>query len=937
MRKAIQRLQYGFLASVFTLVISFSGLVGVLSTRIAYAANEDLSAVANKTVAVNTPAAITDLQVVGEDNENVSVMIYAVNGEFFLDDTNITANGIGTSSLTLNGNKDDINASLSTLTYLMDGRGTSTITVSLGSNVADVIIDPNSGRAYTIIEDELTWNEAREAALQLEYGGVQGYLANVTSEEEDAFIVANLSGNGWIGASDYDPDGGEGNGEGDWKWMDGPEAGTSFWSGAGAGNGGQAVNDEYSNWNLNEPNDSDDEDCAEYIVGQGWNDLSCYEEWRSYVVEFGAADAPDPIERTFTVTAIPETQSVTNCDQLFALTEDDVYKKIELTADIDCQGRTEAPLFDEEDFYGIFEGNGFTIKNLTLANEDGEHVGLTGYSVGAEYRNIFIDNITVTGAFHNGVLAGHVEDSIIAENIHATNVTMTDAPDGEDYAYVDSMGVLFGTMGLEHEAGESRIEHVSVQGQFIIDDVEYVENIGGLIGELESEGDLVIKQAYTDVDIVISNVEYPSERVGGLIGYWYVDGEDSNPDKDMMQGITDSYSWGTITAPDGEYVGGLIGYIENDAEDDADMTFVVNNSYSWMDITAGANVGGLIGYVEDIDYEDGSYGYEVNNSFYAGTLSGDADAGIIIGVYSDYEEEDSTLTFNNVWYDANKVEGYDCVSNLSVDECNAANTDGTQPNYFINNKTHAPMDAWDFDTIWKTQAGTPPVFKPFIGNDGDQDGANDYIENRAPNNGDGNNDGTLDSEQSHVASFVNPETGKYITLALSEACSITNVSVLQAADVTQQDAQYTYANGLVNFSADCGEEGFTTNVTVYHHGVSKAGLTVRKYNPNTGEYFTITNASLADQTIGIGGQNAAVVTYQVTDGGELDIDGEADGSITDPVGLGATIASGTGSSAGDLASTGQQAIKFTFIAVLLVFGSLVVLLALRRTTHRQTK
>ena len=341
-----------------------------------------------------------------------------------------------------------------------------------------------------------------------------------------------------------------------------------------------------------------------------------------------------------------------------------------------------------------------------------------------------------------------------------------------------------------------------------------------------------------------------------------------------------------------------------------------------MDITAGVRAGGLVGYFEAANYVDGgTYNTTITDSFYAGTLSGGSGTGIIVGIYEDFEEEFSSLVFDNVWYDAHKVESYDCVSNLSVDECNAANADGSQPNYFFNNTTNAPIDEWNFETLWKTQAGTPPVFKPFVGNDGDQDGANDYIEDRAPNEGDGNNDGTVDSEQSNVASFVNPEIDEYITLVVDEECSVTGVSVQKAADATQQDSEYNYESGLVNFSTDCGEEGYTTDVTLYHFGLQKQGLTVRKYNPNTETYFTISNASLTDQVID--GQNVAVVSYQITDGGDLDMDDEVNAAIVDPVGLGSTLQSSTSNgSNSDLSDTGAPMYGVAIVALLLIAGSI---------------
>ena len=64
---------------------------------------------------------------------------------------------------------------------------------------------------------------------------------------------------------------------------------------------------------------------------------------------------------------------------------------------------------------------------------------------------------------------------------------------------------------------------------------------------------------------------------------------------------------------------------------------------------------------------------------------------------------------------------------------------------------------------------------------------------------------------------------------------------------------------------------------------SPNGLVLRKYNPTTNAYFTITNASLTSTTIG--GKSAVVATYQITDGGSLDTDGVVNGIIVDPVGL----------------------------------------------------
>jgi hypothetical protein len=68
-----------------------------------------------------------------------------------------------------------------------------------------------------------------------------GYLATITSKEENAFITGlltdpsstNVNWGWWLGGSDAAS-------EGNWKWVRGPESGSAF---------------SYTNWRSNEPND----------------------------------------------------------------------------------------------------------------------------------------------------------------------------------------------------------------------------------------------------------------------------------------------------------------------------------------------------------------------------------------------------------------------------------------------------------------------------------------------------------------------------------------------------------------------------------------------------------------------------------------------------------------------------------------------------------
>lgn len=210
--------------------------------------------------------------------------------------------------------------------------------------------------------------------------------------------------------------------------------------------------------------------------------------------------------------------------------------------------------------------------------------------------------------------------------------------------------------------------------------------------------------------------------------------------------------------------------------------------------------------------------------------------------------------------------------------------------------------------------------------DADDDGIDDAIEDGAPNNGDGNNDSIPDAQQANVASFVNPITNEYAVLAVDEDCEITNVAINPESSNATQDTNYQYSTGLMDFTLGCQADGHVAEITQYYYGLTSTDLILRKYNPNTAAYFTVEDSVVEHQTIG--DQSVVVVSYQIADGGVLDMDNEENGTIVDPVGLASTAdnddaptVAGNDSSPSDdgLADTGQD-------TRLLVFASVFVLL-----------
>lgn len=183
-------------------------------------------------------------------------------------------------------------------------------------------------------------------------------------------------------------------------------------------------------------------------------------------------------------------------------------------------------------------------------------------------------------------------------------------------------------------------------------------------------------------------------------------------------------------------------------------------------------------------------------------------------------------------------------------------------------------EGWDFDQDWNI-SGLVNDGYPFLRQHlGDED----Y-----------NGDDIPDEAQTSISSYISPLTGKRVLIDVGEGCEITTDDFIEESSLVAQDANWEYANGLFDFAGDCNTPGFTTTVTLMYYDVAINSLQMRKFNPNTNEYSTIGSASISTQTIN--GSQVAVVSYSITDGGELDMDQAVDGEFQDPAGLAMQITS----------------------------------------------
>ena len=348
---------------------------------------------------------------------------------------------------------------------------------------------------------------------------------------------------------------------------------------------------------------------------------------------------------------------IANVGDLLALAADtDNYdKSFILTGDIDLDpnlpGRRVfasaviAPGFTPYTFAGVFDGNDHRIINLTINGSDNSFFGLFGFVLGADFKNIRLENVRVNAGNNSdqiGGLVGYCSNTYIS----GCSVTgVVEAGNGSGSlgglaGYCESTNISDCNNFCDITVGASSDYFVAYIGGLVgyfsgivsecnstgtITGADAVQYFGGLVGY--ADGDINNSCASGNIDTGASAI-----YIGGLAGY-------------SAGTVSDCNSAGTVTGSDyAQYFGGLVGYSDGN----------INNSYAAGDIFTGDSalyLGGLAGYSPGIisdcnsagaiicgdsaQYIGGLAGYsagDVNNSCAAGNISADDSAQFIGGL-----------------------------------------------------------------------------------------------------------------------------------------------------------------------------------------------------------------------------------------------------------------------------------------------------------------
>ncbi len=259
-----------------------------------------------------------------------------------------------------------------------------------------------------------------------------------------------------------------------------------------------------------------------------------------------------------------------------------------LTRDIDAAAAENSnggagfdPIGSQElQFLGKLDGNGFTIKNLTINRPDEGFVGLfAALGESAEVKNLKMKDVSITGSSNVGALAGYM----FLGSVHNISVEKGSVHGSSQ------VGGLIGEIYNGKGVYESHTD-VTVIG---------FDQVGGIVGKIwDGVGNDVI-QSYA-----LGNVLGRS-MVGGLAGY--------SKSGDMIQ----SYAKGSVNGQD--MVGGLVGFTTENAG--------IHDSYYAGGIVSGYSfVGGISGFYDS--YDDG-----ISRTYFAGSVASAGGAGGFLGLY----------------------------------------------------------------------------------------------------------------------------------------------------------------------------------------------------------------------------------------------------------------------------------------------------------------
>ena len=326
----------------------------------------------------------------------------------------------------------------------------------------------------------------------------------------------------------------------------------------------------------------------------------------------------------------------------------------ELTEDIDLGGKEWTPIgYTVADlimggheyfvFSGNFDGNGYTIKNLTIGTEtspySGDVCGLFGATSGT-IEDVVLENVSINyvgGNHSNGYgfrMGGALVDYSMGDIVNCTVIGL-DMKAGSDGSYV-ALNSIGGLVGIQD--GGTTVSHSRVSGK--IEESTKKGNVGGFVGTLAKGSSA--KYCGADVSVEVTG-NGRGIAVGGFVGI----GNGVTTDETLIENC---YATGNITGA--EYAGGFVGNISG---------LNISNCYAKGDVSnsfVGASFMGT-------DAASNNYYGTVKNCYATGLVSDISSSAYAFAM----QDTMNRSTIQNCYYNIqNTAKNTESAASLTIDD-----------------------------------------------------------------------------------------------------------------------------------------------------------------------------------------------------------------------------------------------------------------------------
>ena len=171
---------------------------------------------------------------------------------------------------------------------------------------------------------------------------------------------------------------------------------------------------------------------------------------------------------------------------------------------------------EDKPFTGVFDGNGHTLKNLNIIEEEAKEgkafIGFFGYAKNATIKNVVFENVNLTipcldidhSQGHIGAVAGSLEGTSTIENVTVKGdikVYATQDANGASRVAVVAGGNSYGNVTM------TNVHVIANEGSYLIAN----NNAGALAGQLQ--GKSVFEDCSSNIDVTVNKF-----FAGGIIG-----------------------------------------------------------------------------------------------------------------------------------------------------------------------------------------------------------------------------------------------------------------------------------------------------------------------------------------------------------------------------------------------------------------------------------